>query len=91
MRTLPSDFEFDDELFVESSGTFIVHVFKGGVDFKFGILKQAFESLIFAVSFFVLNEQSDEFVVREFGVLGCSNPFFKTFGHAKEFELVECG
>jgi hypothetical protein len=47
-------------------------------------MEEPFEPEIFAVSFFILDQQAQEFLVAQIGGFGMSESFSKAAGHTEE-------
>jgi hypothetical protein len=62
----------------------IVDVCEGGILFELGVMQQPFEPEIFAVSFFIVDQQAQEFLVALIGGFGMSESFTEAAGHTEE-------
>jgi hypothetical protein len=67
----------------------VIDVFETGRLLEFGIMKQALESEIFPIGFFVLDDQAEELLVAEIGQMGVGDFITEAFGHAKELQCVK--
>jgi hypothetical protein len=69
----------------------VVNVFQCGRLAELGVPQQALEPLVVAIGLLVLDEQSDEVGVREFGLSSAVETLLQSTGHAEEFQGVERG
>ena len=68
---------------------FVIDIFKTGRLGELGVKKQPFEAQVVAVSFFVLDDQTEELRVGEIGGRGMGDLVAEASGHAEEFQSIE--
>jgi hypothetical protein len=81
--------EAQDHGFIDFPGGFVVDVLGTGIHFEFGFFEESLETAVFLEGPLTVHEQAETFFEGEAVEVGLLELFFKSFGHAEEFQSVE--